>query len=547
MPGAATSAETLYDDAPCGLLQTDADGLLLHANGTACAWLGFTLPELAGIVSMQDLMTVGARLFHHTHCLPVLQVRGSVAELQIDLRHRDGTRLPMLVNIVRRGGAEKSDIRDQWALFLATERQSYERELRDARRAAEEALEARRGAELQLHAVNAALSEADRRKDEFLATLSHELRNPLAPLRSALEVMRHGPLAGSAEARLLSVFDRQLHHLTHLVDDLMEVSRITQDKMELRREPLDLALLSRAAVCDTAGLMEHARHRLDVALPAHPVMVDADSTRINQVLVNLLTNAAKYTPDGGRIALSLGVDDGMAVLAVRDNGIGLPRHALATVFDMFSQLEPALQRSRGGLGIGLSLVRGIVELHGGSIAADSEGEGRGSCFTVRLPLVQAAALPEAAPAPALAPARILVVDDNADAAEMLMMALELFGCEVRAAHSAGAALALAQEFAPEVALLDIGLPDLNGYELARRLRALDVGEHMCLIAATGWGQEKDRQRAFDAGFDHHLTKPIDFERLRCLLAGGLRQRAGRDNVTVFRGPARAIVGSSHST
>ncbi|VXB46155.1 ATP-binding protein [Massilia sp. 9I] len=516
MDSEATQADALYDDAPCGLLLADADGLLLRANGTACGWLGFEHGELAGIVRIQDLMTVGARLFHHTHCVPVLEVRGSVAELQIDLRHRDGTRLPMLVNIVRRRIGDA--VRDQWALFMASERQSYERELRNARRAAEEALEARRGAELQLQALNAALSAADRRKDEFLATLSHELRNPLAPLRSALEVMRHLPAAGGTHARLLSVFDRQLHHLTHLVDDLMEVSRITQDKMELRREPLDLAALARAAVCDTAGLMEQAHHRLEVELPPHPVLVDADPTRINQVLVNLLTNAAKYTPDGGRIRLTLGIETGDAVLAVRDNGIGLPQHALQTVFDMFSQLEPALERACGGLGIGLSLVRGIVELHGGSIAADSEGEGKGSCFTVRLPLLRGAVLPEPTAAPTPAPARILVVDDNADAAEMLLMALQLFGCEVRAAHSASAALDMVQEFAPEVALLDIGLPDINGYELARRLRETEVGRSMRLIAATGWGQEKDRQRAFDAGFDHHLTKPIDFERLRSVLA-----------------------------
>jgi len=520
--GAIRAADLLYEQAPCGLLLTDIDGLVLRANGTACAWLGFAPDELTGIVRIHELMTVGARLFHHTHCVPVLQGRGSVAELQIDLRHRDGTRLPMLVNVVRRreGDGSRGEARDQWALFMATERQSYERELRNARRAAEEALEARRGAELKLQALNAALSEADRRKDEFLATLSHELRNPLAPLRSALEVMRHAQAAEATNARVLSVFDRQLHHLTHLVDDLMEVSRITQDKMELRREAVDLAALSRAAVCDTAGLMEQGRHGLALELPPHPVIVDADPTRINQVIVNLLTNAAKYTPDGGRIVLSLAVEDGMAVLAVRDNGIGLPAHALATVFDMFSQLEPALERAQGGLGIGLSLVRGIVELHGGTIAAHSEGEGQGSCFTVRLALAEGAERRAPTPAPMPAPARILVVDDNADAAEMLLMALELFGCEVRTAHSATAALAVARDFAPEVALLDIGLPDLNGYELARRLRETDAGRRMRLIAATGWGQEKDRQRAFDAGFDHHLTKPIDFERLRSVLGPG---------------------------
>ncbi|SFD89053.1 hybrid sensor histidine kinase/response regulator [Massilia yuzhufengensis] len=516
MAGALLDADALYDQAPCALLVADADGLLLRANATACSWLGFSPPELVGKVRIQELMTVGARLFHHTHCQPVLQVRGSVAELQIDLRHRDGTRLPMLVNIVRR--RDGALVRDQWALFMATERQSYERELRNARKAAEEALEARRGAESQLQAVNAALSAADRRKDEFLATLSHELRNPLAPMRSALEVLRLTVGAEGANPRLLSVFDRQLHHLTHLVDDLMEVSRITQDKMELRREALDLAALARAAVLDTAGLMDHARHHLQLDLPPLPVTVDADPTRISQVLVNLLTNAAKYTPDGGRIVLSLTCEDGEAVLAVVDNGIGLPAHALATVFDMFSQLEPALERSRGGLGIGLALVRGIVELHGGAIEAHSEGEGRGSCFRVRLPLAQAVAAPAPVLASMPAPSRILVVDDNADAAEMLLMALELFGCEVRTAHSATAALAMVADFAPEVALLDIGLPDLNGYELARRLRAMEGGRSMRLIAATGWGQEKDRQRAFDAGFDHHLTKPIDFERLRSVLA-----------------------------
>ncbi len=528
MDGALPSASVLYEHAPCGLVVTDKDGLLLHVNATACGWFGFAPAELVGLRRIQELMTVGARLFHHTHCQPVLQVRGSVRELQIDLRHRDGSRLPMLVNIVRR--AREGDVRDEWALFMANERQTYERELRNARQAAEEALEARRGAEAQLQTLNATLSEADRRKDEFLATLSHELRNPLAPMSSALEVMKLRSSHKADDDRLLGVVERQLQHLTHLVDDLMEVSRITQDKMELRRQPIDLAALARAALCDTAGLMDGARHRLDLDLPATPVMVDADPTRINQVIVNLLTNAAKYTPDGGSIALSLYCEDGAAVLAVRDSGIGLPAHALATVFDMFSQLEPALERSKGGLGIGLALVRGIVELHGGEISADSAGEGRGSCFTVRLPLVagvpcEAAAVAGADhPAPVPAASRILVVDDNADAAEMLLMALELFGCEARAVHSATAALEMAREFAPDVALLDIGLPDLNGYELARRLRALEGGSRMTLIAATGWGQEKDRQRAFDAGFDHHLTKPIDFERLRSVLAPAAAQR-----------------------
>jgi CheY-like chemotaxis protein len=254
-----------------------------------------------------------------------------------------------------------------------------------------------------------------------------------------------------------------------------------------------------------------------------PIVVDGDATRLAQVVINLLTNAAKYTPDGGVIDLVLACEPGEAVIEVRDNGIGIPEAALATVFDMFSQLEPALERAKGGLGIGLALVRGIVELHGGGVGVDSTGPGRGSTFTVRLPLAMDADCPSAdtiahAVAEGVpAACRILVVDDNRDAAETLTMALDLFGCETRVAHTAADALAMAAGFLPQVALLDIGLPDMNGYELARRLRASPGGGAMTLVATTGWGQEKDRQRAFDAGFDHHLTKPLDVGLLRTIL------------------------------
>jgi CheY-like chemotaxis protein/anti-sigma regulatory factor (Ser/Thr protein kinase) len=269
--------------------------------------------------------------------------------------------------------------------------------------------------------------------------------------------------------------------------------------------------------------MEAARHTLRLSVAAPPVLVDGDATRLAQVVINLLTNAAKYTPDGGTIELHLASDAGVAEIRVRDNGIGIPAAALATVFNMFSQLEPALDRAKGGLGIGLALVRGIVELHGGSIHADSAGTGQGSEFTIRLPLSEAspasAGLPAAGPALAAAPARarVLVVDDNRDAAETLSMALELSGCEVAVAHTAAHGIALAREFGPGVAVLDIGLPDMNGYELARRLRQSPIGAGMTLIAATGWGQEQDRQRALAVGFDHHLTKPIDFDQLLLLL------------------------------
>jgi PAS domain S-box-containing protein len=514
--GALPSGDVLFEHAACGLVLTDAAGVILRANATACAWLGYAPDELVGTLRMVDLLPVGARLFHHTHCQPILQVQGSVAEIQVDLKNRDKERLPVLINIMRR--RENGNQVDHWALFRASERRAYERELLAARRAAEASLAARQGAEAQLQRLNAQLSATDRRKDEFLATLSHELRNPLAPMRSALDILKIKFGQGS-DARLLQAFDRQLRHLTHLVDDLMEVSRITEGRMQLRRAPLELSAIVRAAAHDLAGMMAAARHTLRMSVAAPPVVVDGDATRLSQVVVNLLTNAAKYTPDGGEIVLTLECEPGAAVIRVRDNGIGIPESALGAVFDMFSQLEPALDRAKGGLGIGLALVRGIVELHDGAIHAKSAGPGRGSEFVVRLPLSGGAprAASEQGDAAPPAPVKIMVVDDNRDAAETLAMTLALYGCDTRTAHSAGDALALAPGFAPAVALLDIGLPDMNGYELARRLRLSADGQDLMLIATTGWGQEKDRQRAFDAGFDHHLTKPIDMALLREML------------------------------
>ena len=515
------AGDVLFDKAACALLLAASDGTILKANSTACTWLGYSHAQLAGGRRMQDLLPIGARLFFHTHCQPILEVQGSVAEIQVDLRTAGQERLPVLINIVRHTDGEQ--VLHHWAFFKASDRKSYERELRNARNVAETALEARRGAEEELKKLNAQLSAADRRKDEFLATLSHELRNPLAPMRSALDVLAL-KFSGSADGRLLHAFDRQLRHLTRLVDDLMEVSRITQGRMQLRCAPVELAALVRGVAQDLAPTMEAARHTLRVQVAQDPVHVDGDATRLAQVVLNLLTNAAKYTPEGGLIELHLECDGGMAQVRVCDNGIGIPAEALATVFDMFSQLEPALERSRGGLGIGLALVRGVVELHGGTIRADSAGCGLGSTFTVRLPVADPVAGPAVAPVAAALPdsIRVLVVDDNEDAAETVAMALEWSGCEVRVAHSASQAMAQLAAFVPDAALLDIGLPDINGYELARRIRALPGTGRMVLIAATGWGQQKDRERAFDAGFDHHLTKPIDFELLRPLLGQAVR-------------------------
>jgi PAS domain S-box-containing protein len=381
-------AEALFEQAACGLLLTDADGQILRANATLRGWLGYEEDELAGKLRMSGLLPMGARVFHYTHCMPMLRDRGAVAQVQIELCHRHGQRLPMLVNIVR--CLQAGRVVDQWAVFPSAGRRAYERELLAARRTAEAALEAHERAEARLQALNAQLSEADRRKDEFLATLSHELRNPLAPMRNALDVMQLLDARGSASApdgRLLQAFDRQLRHLTHLVDDLMEVSRISQGRMQLRRAPVELGALVQGALQDLAGPLRSVRHtlRLDIAGP--PLLVDGDATRLSQVVVNLLNNAIKYTPDGGIIELRLYGRTGFAELKVRDSGIGIPASDLEGVFNMFSQLEPALDRAKGGLGIGLALVRGIVELHGGAIQAASAGPGLGSEFTVRLPLL----------------------------------------------------------------------------------------------------------------------------------------------------------------
>jgi signal transduction histidine kinase/ActR/RegA family two-component response regulator len=512
------SDELLFDQAACGLVVTGVDGTILRANARFCVWLGFDTAALAGRRRVQDFFTVGGRVFHQTHCAPMLHVQGSVAEVQVDLLHHDRSRLPMLMNIIR--WRQGDAVLDAYAFFLATDRRSYERELLVARKAAEAELEARLGAEASLQELNQKLSLADRRKDEFLATLAHELRNPLAPMRNVVEAMKRHTLDARLQSWSLDVLDRQLTHITHLVDDLMEASRISQGRVTLRRKPLDLVAVLRAALDDVSGMIGAAGHALDVELPPQPMTVDADATRLAQVFINLLTNASKYTPRGGRIVVAAQRQGADAVVSVRDTGIGIPRESLATIFDMFSQLSPALERSQGGLGIGLALVRGLVALHGGTISADSEGVGKGSVFTVRLPVVATpASMPAIMPEHAAARGRrILVVDDNVDVAESMAMALGLFGHDTRAVHDGGAALRTGSEFLPDVVLLDIGLPGQNGYEVARQIRRAPWGRDLLLIAATGWGQDADRQLAEDAGFDHHLTKPVDFASLQTLLS-----------------------------
>ena len=372
----------------------------------------------------------------------------------------------------------------------------------------------------EIAAQRDALKDADRRKDEFLATLAHELRNPLAPLRHGLDLLRRAP--ESAEApEIREMMDRQLVHLVRLIDDLLDVSRVSQGKIELRRRVVAAAEIVEAALEASRPLIESSGHALDLDLPEAPIWLDADPTRLEQVVGNLLNNAAKYTPRGGRIRVSLGQEGGEAVMAVADTGLGIPAEMQTRVFDLFAQVSHHLDRSRGGLGIGLALVKQLVVMHGGSVSARSAGAGRGSVFTVRLPVTKAAA-PEAAPPPAAPvesrPLKVLVVDDNEAVAQTVGWMLEAIGHDYRLVHDGRDALAAAREFRPDAILLDIGLPGMDGYEVCRALRREPAFRATPIIAQTGWGQERDKTLASEAGFDRHLVKPVGLDRLESLLA-----------------------------
>jgi signal transduction histidine kinase len=380
-----------------------------------------------------------------------------------------------------------------------------------------------RGRQYEARAYLLERDRADRRKDEFLATLAHELRNPLAPIRNAIALLHHSE-AIQPHARVWEMMERQVAHMVRLVDDLMEVSRITRGQIALHRAAMDLGAAIGAAVESNRPLAEKAGHTLTLDLPARPLMVDGDAVRLAQVFANLLNNAIKYTDGGGRIRIAARAEEGSAVVSVTDSGMGIPADALPNVFEMFMQVNAGDGRSQGGLGIGLTLVRSIVELHGGTVVARSAGLGRGSELEVRLPLApgQATALPVSrAVQPLQEMQRILVVDDNADAADSLGALLQMLGADVRVAHDGKAALETFADFRPAAVLLDLGMPGMDGYEVARRIRALKDADGTVLIALTGWGQDTDRHRSSAAGFQHHLVKPADIAALQTLL-GGLR-------------------------
>lgn len=372
-----------------------------------------------------------------------------------------------------------------------------------------------------------ALEEADRRKDEFLATLAHELRNPLAPIRTGLELMKFAmddpPLLEETRATM----ERQTVQLIRLVDDLLDVSRITRGKLQLRKATIDLAEVVRDALATSKPHLEEGKHQVVANLPDDSIHVHGDPNRLAQVVSNLLNNAAKFTPPGGKVEITLECEDGEAIVLVKDNGVGIPVEKQDQVFEMFSQVNDPLNRGNTGLGIGLTLVKSLVDLHDGSVEVHSEGAGQGSEFIVRLPMVgvceeSPTTISPTKPPPMTKPAvpalRVLVVDDNAAAAYMLSRIVEALGYETKIASDGEQAITAAEDFRPQVAFMDIGMPRMNGYEAAERIRQTSWGKDLVLVALTGWGQEEDRRRTQAAGFNHHLVKPADLDQVQQLLS-----------------------------
>jgi len=499
-----------YEHAPCGLVRTDTDGKIVRVNTTFCRWLGLEAADLLGRRRIQDLLTMGGRVFHQTHWAPLLQIQRSVAEVKLEFRHRDGHKVAMLINAVRRSNGEA--LFDDFACIIIHDRHKYEKELVYARRRTEDALQAKIQAE-------EALRLADRHKDEFLATLAHELKNPLSPIKVALTFLTRKGFADPEVRQSLSVLERQVAQIDRLVDDLLDVARIAEGKIALRIQRVDVVSTLHTAIEGSRELLNRKSHEFVVNLPDRPVFVDADPARLVQIVQNLLNNAAKYTPSGGRVELIVSRNETEAVISVRDTGIGIAAENLLALFNIFSQLPSGRSHAHGGLGIGLSLVRALSEAHGGTATVTSPGVDKGSEFTVRLPLtpVQGATDDEqmsVAPVPGSG-RRILVVDDSEDAALSLCMLLGTDGFETRTASTGSAAISMACE--ADVILLDIGLPDLDGYDVARQILADPRNSGVLLVAVTGWSQDRDQQAAVEAGFDHHLAKPVDYARLLQIL------------------------------
>ncbi len=495
----------LFESAPMAVFVCDPNAVIQRYNAQAVELWG--REPVCGVEqhcgSMKLWLPDGSLLPHpESPIVEVLRTGVAVHNVEVFIERPDGTRLPVLVNFAALKDAQGKITGAVTSFIDISERSRLERET---------------------HEQAEALAELHQRKDEFLAMLSHELRNPLSAIFNALHVLRVQGNENPIQQRAMTTMERQVGQLAHLVDDLLEVSRVITGRIQLQLERLDLRGIAEHAIASVRPLIERRKHELSVSLPAEPVWVKGDPTRLEQVMVNLLNNAAKYTDEGGQLWLTvqLADDEVEVVLRVRDTGVGIAPELLPHIFDLFTQADRTLDRAQGGLGIGLSLVEKLVELHGGKAAAHSAGLGQGSEFIVRLPALSPAGEPIARIETRQRTAhtsRVLVVDDNLDAADMLVMMLQMFGHEVKAAYSGQSALATAFEYEPDVVLLDIGLPDMNGYEVARQLRQHAQTMGMRLIALTGYGQDSDRQQAEEAGFDHHLVKPVPPQKLQELLA-----------------------------
>jgi PAS domain S-box-containing protein len=509
----------LVESAPDVIVNVDGQGIIRLANPAAAQQFGYPADELIGQpmillfesenawLDIWRSVSSGASSQHPVEVL-IRRKDGTLRYFEVSAaRWQDGTRT-FLTAILR----DVNDRRDAEIALRESERES---------RANAKAL-----AELNevLKESGKALNAVDRRKDEFLATLAHELRNPLAPLRNGLQLLKLAKGDAGLIERTRHMMDQQLGQMVRLIDDLLDVSRINNDRITLSKELTSLDKVIRQAIETSAPIIDSQQHKLSIDIPSHEITLDADVTRLTQVFANLLNNAAKYTPRGGSIQIKSEHRADSVTVRIIDDGIGIPREMLARVFDMFMQVDNSLERTQGGLGIGLSLVKRLVQMHGGTVEAYSKGSGAGSEFVVRLPTAKKPTVLEQPRTGKLGVAakatrrRILVVDDNQDSATSLAMILGLIGHETRTAHDGVEAIEVADEFQPHAVLLDIGMPKLNGYEAARRMRQKEWGRQVLLVALTGWGQETDRLRSSDAGFDAHLIKPVDAAEIQRLLA-----------------------------
>lgn len=504
--------------------ETGEEGLRLYFNESPdCVLLDFELPDLNGIEFLERVRGAEA-----SEALPIVVLTGKGSESVAVEALKIGAQDYISKDLLRAETLKRSidNAIAKVALHRRIERGNQELRLANAelekiRDSLESQVQERT---VELESARADAEEDNRMKDEFLAMLSHELRNPLAPIQHALEVLKRTPDPAVRE-RTVDVINRQFLHLKRIVDDLLDVSRLTRGNIELKIEHIDLAEVARSSVRSMVPKIGADEQHLTVSIPDVPIWVQGDATRLEQAFLNLIQNASKFTSRGGRIDVTLAEKDGLATFAVTDDGVGISADVMPRIFDLFAQGKPHLDRSGGGLGIGLTVVRNLVELHGGRVEAFSAGVGQGSRFTVQLataPAISRRPQP-AREHPRVDPLRILVVDDNADAAQYMAAMLALEGHEVRACHDGREALQMVEGFRPEAILLDIGLPVMDGYEVARQLRGRDPNRTFRLIAVTGYGQARDRDLAEAAGFDRHLTKPVDPE----VLFAAIRRETGR--------------------